>query len=107
MLWVLCEPDARKASISDEQFGAALAGDAIERAATAFMEELVDYFPPAKRQVLADALAKLTELQASMAKAAIERIEGPTMERALQAVMARTDAEIEQKLAALGGSSTG
>lgn len=48
VLYCLCEDQADKANISDEDFGRALAGDAITRAADAFVEELIDFFPDAR-----------------------------------------------------------
>jgi hypothetical protein len=45
VLYVLCKEDADAKSISDEDFGRALGGDAITSAAEALVEELVDFFP--------------------------------------------------------------
>ena len=45
VLYVLCKDDADAKNISDEDFGRALAGDAINAAAEALVEELVDFFP--------------------------------------------------------------
>lgn len=45
VLYVLCKDDADAKDISDEDFGRALAGDAITSAAEALVEELVDFFP--------------------------------------------------------------
>jgi len=48
VLYCLCKEQADKQSISDEDFGRALAGDAITHAADAFVEELIDFFPDAR-----------------------------------------------------------
>jgi len=48
VLYCLCNDQAEKQSISDEEFGRALAGDAITLAADAFVEELIDFFPDAR-----------------------------------------------------------
>ena len=48
VLYCLCKDQADKQSISDEDFGRALAGDAITRAADAFVEELIDFFQDAR-----------------------------------------------------------
>ena len=45
VLYVLCKDDADSKNISYEDFGRALAGDAISSAAEAFVEELIDFFP--------------------------------------------------------------
>jgi hypothetical protein len=48
VLYCLCKDQADKQSITDEDFGRALAGDAITLAADAFVEELIDFFPDAR-----------------------------------------------------------
>jgi len=48
VLYCLCKDQADKQTISDEDFGRALAGDAITQAADAFVEELIDFFPDAR-----------------------------------------------------------
>jgi hypothetical protein len=48
VLYCLCKGEADAKGISDEDFGRALAGDAITLAADAFVEELVDFFPDAR-----------------------------------------------------------
>ena len=45
--WVLVQDQARTLNVTDEQFGTALAGDAIEAATKAFLDELVDFFSKA------------------------------------------------------------
>ena len=48
VLYCLCKDQADKQSISDEDFGRALAGDVITNAADAFIEDLIDFFPDAR-----------------------------------------------------------
>jgi hypothetical protein len=48
VLFCLCKDEADAKGVSDEEFGRGLAGDAITRAADAFVEELVDFFPDAR-----------------------------------------------------------
>jgi len=48
VLYCLCKDEADAKQISDEDFGRALAGDAITLAADAFVEELIDFFPDAR-----------------------------------------------------------
>lgn len=48
VLYCLCKDEADAKSITDEDFGRALAGDAILLAAEAFVEELIDFFPDAR-----------------------------------------------------------
>lgn len=44
-LYAIVRPEAEARKISPEQFGEALAGDAVEAAADALVEEIVDFFP--------------------------------------------------------------
>ena len=48
VLYCLCKDQAERQSITDEDFGRALAGDVITQAADAFVEELIDFFPDAR-----------------------------------------------------------
>jgi hypothetical protein len=48
VLYCLCKYQAERQSITDEDFGRALAGDVITQAADAFVEELIDFFPDAR-----------------------------------------------------------
>lgn len=85
VIYCLCKPEADSKNISDVDFGRAMAGDAIDGATTALLEELVDFFPQAKRRVLAKALAKLQKLQ-TVALAAVEtRLDSPELERQMAA----------------------
>ena len=52
VLYAICKPQADKLGVSDEDFGEAMAGDAIEHATTALLEEIIDFFPEAKRLVM-------------------------------------------------------
>ena len=45
VVYALCKPEADTAKVSDEEFGKAMAGDAIEAATTAVLEELVGFCP--------------------------------------------------------------
>jgi len=58
VLYVLCSQQAEKDGVSDEQFGERMAGDVIERATSAFLEALVEFFPLAKRRVLEASIQK-------------------------------------------------
>jgi len=50
VLYAVCKPECDRLNVSDEDFGAAMAGDCIEIATNALLEETVDFFPEAKRQ---------------------------------------------------------
>ena len=51
IVYAVCKPEADAQGVSDEDFGKAMAGDAIEHATTALLEELVSFSPsPRDRQ---------------------------------------------------------
>ena len=52
VLFAVCKPQADKLGITDEDFGEAMAGDAIEHATTALLEEVICFFPESKRMVM-------------------------------------------------------
>jgi hypothetical protein len=52
VLYAVCKPQADKLGVSDEDFGEAMAGDAIEHATTALLEEVINFFPESKRMVM-------------------------------------------------------
>ena len=45
IIYIVCKPQADERNVTDEQFGQAMAGDAIEHATTALLEELVSFCP--------------------------------------------------------------
>lgn len=45
IIYAVCKPQADEQSVSDEEFGRAMAGDAIEHATQALLEELVSFSP--------------------------------------------------------------
>jgi hypothetical protein len=64
VLYAVCKPQADERGVTDEQFGRGMAGDSIERAATALMEDLADFFPSGRGSVLRKALGKVREAEA-------------------------------------------
>lgn len=75
ILYVVCKPQADQDGVSDEQFAEAIHGDVIEAAADAFVQELVDFFPQAKRTVLSKAMTKIKAAENRMAQIASDRLD--------------------------------
>ena len=98
VIYVICKPEADAQSVSDEEFGRAMAGDAIDAATNALLEELADFFPSGKRQVLRKALAKLKVLEAKSIDLANKRLDDPGL-------MKRMEKELEQPEVTPGSSS--
>lgn len=57
VLYAVCKEEADKMSVSDEDFGRAMSGDSIDSATRALLQEIVDFFPEAKRRVFQKVLA--------------------------------------------------
>lgn len=80
VLYVLCKSQADRQGVSDEQFGEALAGDALEQATNAFAEAWADFFPQSRRSVLNAALAKGRDVDRRVAELAVTEIAGQDVE---------------------------
>ena len=89
VIFILCQQEAETRGITDEQFGQAMAGDAIDAATSALLEELVDFFPTGKRQVLTKALAKLKAFEAKAIELANKRLDDPGLEQKLNQALER------------------
>jgi hypothetical protein len=84
VIYCICKPDADAQNISDEDFGAAMGGDAIEHATTALLEELVDFFPEAKRLVLRKLMNAGEKVKLQMEKALKLELENPQLDKELE-----------------------
>ena len=92
VLYAVCKPECEQKGVTDEEFGAAMAGDAIEQATAALLDEVVDFFPTAKRAALQKILAATRRIKA-LAQKKLENILG--------------SAEFEEKLVSELERSTG
>ena len=88
MLFVVIQPEAIAKGISDEDFGRSLGGDVLDVATTALLEELVDFFPSAKRIVFRKALTKLKQLETLAIDTATQRLESPELEERMKTALA-------------------
>ncbi len=100
IVYALCEKQAAEKNITDEQFGEAMAGDALEQATTALLEELVDFFPSRRREVLRAALEKMNQAQEKIADLALARLNDPELDK-------RIDAAIEAAMGGVSGTISG
>lgn len=82
VVYIVCKPDADERGISDEQFGQRMGGDSIDGATSALLEELVNFFPVAKRRVLTAAVEKFRKMEKDLAdqiEAKIEALNPPSL----------------------------
>ena len=77
VLYVVCRDQADQAGVTDEQFGRAMAGDAIDAATRAFLEELADFTPSprdrARARKVIDATWKLIDKAQDLLDAKAEK----------------------------------
>lgn len=71
VIFALVKPQAEQQSVTDEEFGKALGGEAIMAAHDAFWQELTDFF----RQLRRTDTARAIEKQAALVRATVEAIE--------------------------------
>lgn len=98
-LYLLCQPEAQRQGISDEQFGACLVGDAIRRATIAMDEAIADFFPEETRTILRAITAKDAEVRQLGMERALARINDPKLaEQFVAAMEAQLDEEVKNLL---------
>jgi hypothetical protein len=84
IVYCLVKDQTDAAGITDDQFGRCLAGDAIDAATAAVLEELVDFFPLRRRTILRKALEKAKALEAMGIEAAGRYLDSDLPQRAMQ-----------------------
>ena len=95
VLYVVCKDQADGASVTDEQFGRAMGGDAIDAATRAFLEELADFTPSPRDRARARKVIETTWAMIDKAQDVLDA----RAEKELPAA-------VESALSALGSSST-
>lgn len=95
VIYAVCQPQAQERDVSDEDFGRAMAGDAIELATKALLEELVDFSPCPRDRANLRRVLTTTWSAMDQARDLIEqRIESGELEKV-----------VAQALVSAGGSS--
>ena len=80
IIYVLCQSEAEQRGISDEDFGRAMAGDAIDHATASLLEELVGFFPKNRRGLLSKALSKYRNLETKAIALVDQQLDDPALE---------------------------
>ena len=73
VLYAAVKPEADTKGVSDQEFGQAMSGDAIEMATTALLDEVIDFFPETKRKVFRKILDATRRFE-SRGKAALQAL---------------------------------
>lgn len=90
ILYAICVPDQEKTEEKENAFMAALAGDAIEQATMALLEEIADFFPKAKGALLRKVL-DVARAQEKKASEDLEKIlQSPDLEAGLTEAMSNS-----------------
>ena len=87
VLYCVCKPQADEAGITDEEFGSAMGGDAIDHATSAFLEALVDFFPKPRREILERGIQIRQAVEGRVMKVAKEKIAELSDEKIDEVVM--------------------
>lgn len=90
VIYCVCKKEADEKGVTDEQFGEALAGDALEAATDAFLDELIDFFPQAKRLIFRKAFQKRKEAETVGAARIGEKLDGIDVEKLVAEKLATT-----------------
>ena len=89
VLFALVKPEAETKQISDEDFGRAMAGDSIDHATTALLEELVSFFPSPRDRANLNRVLQATWRVMDKARDAIEkRIDSGEIDRIAERALA-------------------
>lgn len=86
-IWAMVHPQAESRGVSEDAFFDSMGGDSIEAATVALLEDLPDFFPKSRREVLRRAVDKLTEIEAAAAAMALDRLDGPEMAREIESIL--------------------
>ena len=91
VLYAVLKPEVDAKSVTDADFGKALAGDAIDQATAALLEALVDFFPLGRRKVLGLALRKMREVEGKAIDVALRRLESPALAERIERELAAAE----------------
>ncbi len=87
VIYVICKPQADEKKISDEDFGEAMGGDSIADATDAFIKEMINFFPKAKRSLLQNAVDKMNQVDEMAIKTATEMMDGIDLDEQVKKIM--------------------
>jgi hypothetical protein len=89
-VYAVCKPQADERSVSDEDFGRAMAGDAIEHATEALLDELVSFCPSPRDRANLGRVLKATREVMDKARDIVEaRLDSGELEKAAEAALAQ------------------
>ena len=87
VLYVVCKEQADGANVTDEQFGRSMAGDAIDAATRAFLEELADFTPSPRDRARARKVIEATWRLIDRAQDVLDAKADAELDRAAEAAL--------------------
>ena len=94
-LYAVCKPQADERSITDEEFGRAMAGDAIEHATAALLEELVSFCPsPRDRKTLGRVIQATQNVMEKARDLVEQKLDSGELEKVVEQALAEAQAEM-------------
>lgn len=87
VIYAVCKDEADRLGITAEAFGESMAGDAIVNATNALLDDLVDFFPAAKRMVLNRIMNATRRYQMAAEKQLMRQVENGMVEETLEKVL--------------------
>jgi len=106
VVYAVCKPEADAAKVSDEEFGRAMAGDAIEAATQAVLDELISFCPsPRDRANLGRVLQATNRVMDKARDLTEKRIQTLTSESELDNAISNFE-QSKANIEAAGSSST-
>lgn len=89
-VYAICKPQADERSVTDEDFGRSMAGDAIERATEALLEELVSFCPSPRDRANLGRVLKATKEVMDKARDIVEaKLDSGELEKAAEQALAQ------------------
>ena len=89
VLYAVCKPECDRLGVSDEDFGSAMAGDSVDAATQALLDEVIDFFPEAKRRAFRKILSASRRFGEAAKKRLAELLEDKGLEDALVSELER------------------
>jgi len=105
IVYAVCKPQADEREVSDEAFGQAMAGDAIEHATTALLEELVSFCPSPRDRKNLGRVLKATNRVMERARDLVEqKLDSGELDRIAEEAMANPEVPRPADAGASSGS---
>jgi len=105
VLCAIAKPQRDERNVTSEQFGELLAGATIDAAGDSFNQDLVDFFPPSRRQLISRILATTRKIQREQVRLVEERLTEEQINSLVGQAMRKVSENLDRHLATLGDDS--